>query len=472
MDFPPFFIDHIAGGRLIIALVATIHVLINHPLAVGAYPLLTLMEWWAYRKGTQGLDELAYKITFVIFIINTTFGALTGVGIWLTTSLVSPYAIGSLLRVFFWGWFAEWFVFVSELILIMAYFLTWKKWTSPEMKWRHIQLGIALSVMSWVTMALIVAVLGFMMNPGEWNQFHTFLSAFVNPLYFPQLAFRTAFAMFTGALFIWFASFFFTKEQPALRAELVFRLCHWMMVWLAALYFAAVVYWQGIPDAMKANGSVALYTQQFARLSSGFPALLLGTIGVFLFIAFFGMLLPHRVPRYALLIPTFMGIWLLSTFERSREFMRKPWVIGDYLYSNGVHKNEVAFFKSEGILKYATYVAHHEATKDNLVDAGQDVFTISCASCHATSGLNGVVDRFNDMYGNKPWDRDAMEAFLATMHRTCAYMPPFPGNDDEAKALVAYIIHIRQTGESLQGAQTVGIRLPKDEGLNSQANVK
>lgn len=460
MDFPPFYIDHIAGGRLIIGLIATLHVLINHPLAVGAYPLLTLMEWWGVRTRNKALDELAYKITFVVFIITTTVGALTGVGIWLTTSLFEPFAIGSLLRVFFWGWFSEWIVFVSEVLLIMAYFLTWKKWITPEMKRRHIQVGIALSIMSWLTMMLIVAVLGFMMRPGQWTQLHTFWSAFFNPLYFPQLAFRTAFSMVTGALFIWFASFFFTKADPDLREFLVWRLSHWVMIWLIGLYLAGLWYWRCVPDAMKANNAVALLSQQFADWHEMFLSLLGWTIAAFFLIAFVGLGAPRLVPRYALLIPTFMGIWLLGHFERAREFMRKPWIIGDYLYSNGIHKDEVEFFKTEGLLKYATYVKYHTVTPDNMVEAGSDVFMIACSRCHSTTGMNGVVEKFTHMYGNGPWDKDAMFNFLEAMHETRTFMPPFPGNESEAKALVAFIIHERATREPLAGVQSGGIQSP------------
>lgn len=462
MDFPPFFIDHIAGGRLIIGVIATLHVLINHPLAVGAYPVITLLEWWGQRTKNKALDELAYKITFVVFIVTTTVGALTGVGIWLTTSLAAPFAIGSLLRVFFWGWFAEWLVFISEVVLIMAYFLTWKKWTTPAQKQRHLQLGLALSIMSWMTMALIVAVLGFMMKPGEWTQLRTFWSAFDNPIYIPQLAFRTCFAMLTGGVFVWFTSFFFTKDQAELRAQIVWRLSHWTMLWVFALYIAGILYWQSVPQAMRANNAVALFSMQFANWRDTYSIILAWTFAAFVGIAFFGMSFPRAVPRVALLIPTFMGIWLLGHFERAREFMRKPWVIGDYLYSNGIHKDEVAFLKSEGLLKYATYVSYHTVTPENRIAAGRDVFMIACSRCHSTTGLNGVVEKFTRMYGEKTWDEGAMTAFLGSMHQSRTFMPPFPGNKAEAEALVAFILQTRETHESLSGAQSAGIQLPKD----------
>ena len=42
MEFPPFHLDFF-GNRMLIGVIAVIHVLINHPLAVGAMPLVTLM---------------------------------------------------------------------------------------------------------------------------------------------------------------------------------------------------------------------------------------------------------------------------------------------------------------------------------------------------------------------------------------------------------------------------------------------
>ena len=138
--------------------------------------------------------------------------------------------------------------------------------------------------------------------------------------------------------------------------------------------------------------------------------------------------------------------------------MRKPWVIGEYMYSNGVHKDELAFLQSEGLLKHATYVRHREVTAANQLESGQDVFMLACSRCHSTTGINGVVEKFGTMYGpDKPWASGAMLAFMKGMHQTRTFMPPFPGTEAEAQALVAYIQHLRATREPLHGAQTQGI---------------
>ncbi|MDF1825227.1 MAG: c-type cytochrome [Verrucomicrobiales bacterium] len=462
MDFPPYYLDHLAGGRLIIGLIASIHVLINHPLAVGAYPLLVFMEWRGHKLNRPDLDQLAYRITFVVFLITTTVGALTGVGIWISTSLFAPFGIGSLLRVFFWGWFTEWIVFISEVILIMWWFLSWKKADTPDKKRKHIRIGVALAIMSWITMAIIVAVLGFMMRPGEWSQTRTFIDAVLNPLYLPQLLFRTSFAFMTGAVFIWFATFFFTKgKQGGARSWVVERLSHVVTVATIATAIFGIWYWQAVPESMQANKSVALLSQQFSHWHDKYQWILGATVITFFLVGVIGVTSGRLLPRWALLIPTFLGIWMLGHFERAREFMRKPWVIGDYMYSNGIREDELAFLQSEGILKHATYVTHREVTPENRIEAGQDVFMISCSRCHSTTGLNGVIEKFTTMYGEESWNDDGMMLFIQNMHQTRTFMPPFPGNEDEAKALAAYIQSLRGTGETLHGAQTVGIRLPE-----------
>ncbi|MBK7961908.1 MAG: hypothetical protein IPK04_12360 [Bdellovibrionales bacterium] len=139
MDFPLFHLDFL-GNRLLIALIATLHVVISHSLAVGGMALVAMME----RKGLQdpSWDQIAKKTLFAFFVVTTTIGAMTGVGIWFSASLINPTAIASLIRVFFWAWFVEWLVFVTEVVLILYYYLTWDRWIGDR-KRAHVRLGSA-----------------------------------------------------------------------------------------------------------------------------------------------------------------------------------------------------------------------------------------------------------------------------------------------------------------------------------------
>ena len=46
-----------------------------------------------HRTSDRRWDQLGYKLLFCAFLVTTTVGALTGVGIWLSASLINPYAI-------------------------------------------------------------------------------------------------------------------------------------------------------------------------------------------------------------------------------------------------------------------------------------------------------------------------------------------------------------------------------------------
>lgn len=436
------------------AVLASLHVFINHALAVGAYPLVVLIEWWAWRKKSPEWDQLAYRITFVLFIVTTSFGALTGVGIWLTSALIAPFGIGSLLRVFFWAWFSEWIVFVSEIGLILVYFLTWKRWRQGNAKKLHIGFGVLLSVFSWLTMGIIVAVLGFMMGSGSWPDDRSLFSAIANPIYLPQLAFRTTYAMGVAGLCVWFLLFFFTKKGSDLRQEAVRFVSVWMLVWVIPLIAASFWYWRIVPEAMQANVDVALLTQRFMHWHENLAIIMGVAIAAIVVTALIGVIRSRLIPGVALLIPFVLGLWLLGHFERVREFIRKPYVIADYMYSNGVMVSEMPVFQRDGLLAHATYVKHRRVTSENKIGAGKDVFMLACSRCHTTSGVNGIVKKFTNLYGNEPWDQAAMTAFINSMHATRTFMPPFPGSDKEAEALVAYLKSLQTKHEYILDAHS------------------
>lgn len=456
MDFPIFHLDGM-GNRMLIAVVAIVHVIINHPLAVGIYPLLTLLEWKGKRTGDPRWDEFAKRVTFVVLIITTSFGALTGVGIWLSTALVSPFAIGSLLRIFFWGWFTEWLVFITEVALILAYYLTWDSWREGRAKQYHLGLGAAVSLFSWLTMCIIVAILGFMMDPGAWKENAQFWSAVLNPIYLPQLAFRTTFALTTAGLFAGFMLGITFWKDAEFRGQAMRYVSCWTLIWLPLCGLASWWYLDRVPDAMVNLIPIGMMTQQFAEWQDEFLWITVSVLGFIGVTALAGALVPRRIPRFVLLLPFLFGIVLLGQFERVREFIRKPYVIADYMYSNGVRVDEVAFYKKNGILPYSTFVTAHEVTPENKLLVGRDIFAISCSRCHTTNGINGIVAKFDKLYGGESWDAQQMKVFLDGMHMSHPYMPPFPGNDQEAEAMIAYLQDLKGNPSMLEGAQVAGI---------------
>lgn len=453
MDFPLFHLDFL-GNRLLVAVIAILHVCINHPLAVGAMPLVTALEFWGYRRGDARCDRLAYRILTVCFVITTTVGALTGVGIWLSTTLVNPAAIGSLIRVFFWAWFSEWLVFVLEVVFIMMYYLSWKP--MRHRKGLHVAIGVCLSLFSWVTMAIITAILGFMMEPGSWLSDDSFLSGVFNPIYLPQLAFRTPVAFMAAGWFALFLAFFFTRDDLDLRRRATRWLAVWSLAWLPAVVAGALWYHHAVPAWMLDNVPVAIATQRFTQWHSALLTTLAAMVGVVVVVSLACAFVPQRVPRVALLVPFAATLVLLGSFERVREFIRKPYVIGDYMYANGIRVEDYPLLHEEGVLEHAAYTAVREIRDDNRVEAGREVFRLACTRCHTSRGVNGLDQRLRNLYGPVGWDREVVKSLVLGMHVSRPFMPPFPGTDREAGALADFLVGLQQPSEPVPGAQWGG----------------
>lgn len=455
------------NDRFLIAVIAIIHVMINHGLAVGFIPYIT----WLEQKGVINSasnevtdlkwDNIVYKKMRIAFIITTTIGAMTGVGIWFSVSLVSPNSIGSLIRVFYWAWFTEWLIFVTEVVLILIYFLTWKNANkSIKAKAQHIKFGWALSIFSWLTMAIIVAILGFMMDPGNWNTDKTLISGFTNPIYFPQLLFRTPTAMLVASVFGMLLTTIFAKKNSDIRKTMLKYAGKWILFWTPLVIIGAVYYWSVMPSAMKENMSTAVGTMQFAQYYDLLKYFIIGAASLSIVVAIWAILKPKSLHFAHIIIPCLFVFGFLGIFERVREFIRKPYIIANYMYSNLLKEEDYPLYKRDGILKYATYTSVTEITDENKLVAGRDVFMNACSRCHTTQGVNSVIDVFEKMYGiGKPLDEESMTAYIPNMHNGRTYMPPFPGNEKELDALVAYIKHLQQTGESLEGVQTTGVKI-------------
>jgi|GEM_PF-168635 len=464
MDFPIFHLD-IIGDRLLIAIIGVLHVIINHGLAIGFIPLITILEYLGFRerKTDPGLgekwDELAKKMMFTGFIITTTIGALTGVGIWFSAALVNPDAIGSLIRVFFNAWFAEWIVFILEVIFVMIYFLTWKKSTISETaKKRHIIFGAVLSVFSWMTMAIVTAILGFMMNPGSWLTRPSMLTGFTNPLYIPQLYFRTPVAMMLGGAFGLFLILFFLKKENPVRAKATSFISLWVLIWSPVALVGAILYRGAIPGKMMVNLPTALATQAFQQWYDSVIYIIVGAVLVSILIAMWGFLKPRALPRAFMVIPIIALCLLLGSFERAREFIRKPFMIGQYIYANGLRVENYGLYKKNGVLPYARYTSTREVTEKNKVEAGKNVFLITCSRCHTVTGINSVVKKFRRLAGaGQELKEESIINYIPKMHNVWYYMPPFPGNEKELGALARFIVEMDKIPRYLEGAQTGGI---------------
>ncbi len=471
MDFPIFHLDFM-GDRLLIAIIAVTHVIINHALAVGFIPIVTLMEYRGYKLQQKGIaesanwDELARKLMFFAFVITTSLGALTGVGIWFSAALVSPASIGSLIRIFFMAWFTEWIIFMLEVIFIMIYFLGWKKSRgSLKAKRNHVRAGLALSIFSWLTMAIIVGILGFMMDSGSWVESKTLFDGFLNPIYPVQLAYRTPMAFVMAGAIATFLVLYHLKKHTEFRTKVLRNLGLWMFLWTPHVFAAGLYYYYKIPGMMLDNIPVAMATQAYQNWYDSIFYFLVALIVVSMTVTIWTSLKPKYSSKYLMLATFIVTMLTMGSFERVREFIRKPFVLEEYMYSNQLRVEDYDLFQKEGILKHSLYAKNAEINDLNKIAAGKEVFMITCSRCHTVSGVNSVVTRFTDMYSpnGEPLDSLRMVNYIPVMHKARYFMPPFPGTAAEAEALVSFIKSERQSMNYLPGAQSEGVSLSQKQ---------
>lgn len=451
-DYPIFDMP-LLGHRLIFAFDAIVHVFISHGAAVGGSIVLALAQRQAIRDNDPDFDQLAYKILFTFFILATAIGALTGIGIWVHVNIINPAAIGALLRVFFWKWFIEWIVFNVEMVFLLWWFLTWKKYPlGTPGKAFHFRLGVTYAVSSWFTMAIITAILGFMMTPGNWlkSDFPAqpdYVASLFNPSWIPSLGFRTFFSTAWAAAMAMFLTAFFARgdANAALRQKAMrfFGLILWISVPLFLIFGAW--YYAQFPQAAKNLFLIGAITRRLAGnpglawlLTGGFAALLLGG-GALLF------LFPKRAPLAAAFILVVGCMGLIGEFERVREFVRKPYIIYGYMYANGVRVVDLPLLNRDGFLKHAAFVpeAYRTITESTKIKSGEFLYQMQCRYCHTINGVNSIKSRVSGL------DESGIYRRIGALNSPATpFMPPFAGTDAERHALAAYLATLNPAGSA------------------------
>jgi mono/diheme cytochrome c family protein len=147
-----------------------------------------------------------------------------------------------------------------------------------------------------------------------------------------------------------------------------------------------------------------------------------------------------------------VGVW---PEERMRESMRKPYVAGQYIYSNQVIARdvpgkgiaaEVDRIAEHGFLKLHPFVPDRlrTVTAENQLEAGQLLAKVACANCHALepgAPLRNIPDKLH-----RATDADLIAAFLRgpLAHGTQPYMPRIALPESEVETLAAYLAAVNR----------------------------
>ena len=432
MNYPVWFVPTFGGG-LLIALVAIVHVFVSH-FAVGGGLYLVMAERKAIREKSQAIMAFVKKHTKFFMLLTMVFGGLTGVAIWFVISLIHPAATSILIHTFVFGWAAEWVFFLVEIVALFVYFYTFGKMDDRT----HQIIGWIYFGAAWMSLFLINGIIDFMLTPGTWLSNNDFWYGFFNPTFWPSLFFRSFMCFMLAGCYGFLTATFLEDEQA--RHRMIRYSGVWALVSLILSVPAGWWYISVLPE--KARGLVDGASPTIAKAA---------TVAAFSSAALAGLVItlillnPKARTRAMTVIVMIAAMGYMGAFEWTREAARRPYVINEVMYSNGILKKEVERINQEGFLKNAKWVQNKVVTEANQLEAGRELFLHQCFACHTLGGFNNdIVSRTKNMsYG-------AMRKYLATIHEKRYFMPPFVGNESELKALAAYLtagLHKKPLGD-------------------------
>jgi cytochrome bd-type quinol oxidase subunit 1 len=447
MNYPFWNVPQIGSGW-VIGLIAIFHVMISH-FAVGGGLFLPLTERKALREGRRDMLGVLRKHSRFFLVLTGVFGAVSGVGIWFAIGLAHPEATSTLIHNFVFGWAIEWVFFLVELSAAAVYYYTWGR-ISDEL---HMKVGWLYAVSSLLTLVIINGILTFMLTPGEsWQavagtgqESSRFWQAFFNPTYWPGLLLRTVVCVsLAGVWALVTASRLGEESSVDLRRSFIRWSSRWLVPSFVAMPFLLAWYLWQVPESQRALLSFGISTigsgafTQVTRMALIIVMSSATIAGLVYFLAWrsaedFGF-------GHALAI---LGLALVCTAstEYSREMLRKPYVIGKHMYSNGVRKRDVERFNKEGYLTNTLWVA--DGMPVNLAK-GQAMFRGQCMACH-------TVDAYRPMETLLAGrDRAGIRNLLGILHEAKAdspyraFMPPLVGTTEEIDALADYLLTIEK----------------------------
>jgi len=435
--YPTWFEPGVGSGW-IVGFIATIHVLFSHT-SVGAAIFFAWLANHAHRHQKPELLEFIRRYGLFLLVFSYVLGSITGPGIWYSTTVASPRGISALIHSFVWMWATEWVFFVIEVVgVYMLVYLAGK----IDIR-THTRLSLIFGLTSYTTMLVIVGILSFMMWPGkaEWTQSGGVLNAFYGPNTFAQLGMRTAFMFTMTAVVGGIVAGQF--KDLALKKAIASKLA-WLGI-VSTLVGAAMLQWYlaTLPE----TADVVLQN----RLPEHFPVALMtvvaGTLAYFILTLVQPRALVSGLAGVMTVVILVFGLW---PEEVARESIRKPWVAGQYVYSNQVVgtdvpgmgvKSEIPKIEAHGFLRTHIFVPEHlrVITDENRVEAGRTLALATCSNCHSLSSTG--MRPLRNYFAGDHTEADVAEYLQAALSGgNTLYMPQIPLNDEEARALAAFIL--------------------------------
>jgi hypothetical protein len=157
------------------------------------------------------------------------------------------------------------------------------------------------------------------------------------------------------------------------------------------------------------------------------------------FYAYFGLIKNRRsINIETSLLLAAIAFVATGSMEYVREGIRKPYIIYDYMYANGLTTAEVSRLNQSGFFAARPVIARESDLMSlPAEEKGRLIYRVECQRCHAVDGYNAIRPLVNS------WNTEMIRDNTRQLHRLKWFMPPFAGNEEDLSNLVAYLASLR-----------------------------
>ncbi len=421
MNYPVW--DLAMGAGILIAVVSILHVFVSH-FAVGGGLWLVLTERRANRQNDSETRAFVKTHSRFFMLFTLVFGAISGVGIWITIGLISPHGTSALIHGYVWGWAMEWVFFFIEIAAAIVYYYGWERLDRRT----HEIVGWIYFIAAWMSLVIINGIITFMLTSGGWLENHEFWTGFFNPTYWPSVCIRTFGGFAIAGIFTLMTAA--GLKRGDFRRRITRWNAGWAVIGIAGVMASAVWYGRSVgvwAENEALLGAIPVLPTVVALFKVGLVATLL--------LSLVPLILPQFWNRGLVVLLLLVGQVTMGAGEWVRESGRKPFVIQGYMYSTGMLVDEEERFAAEGVIAGTKWMS--PASVDDEARRGRDLFTIWCQACHTKNGYNGLQPFL------AYWNEETVASLIPRLEYMRALMPPWYGTEEENAALTVHLMSLK-----------------------------
>jgi cytochrome c553 len=375
--------------------------------------------------------------------LTAVFGTVSGVGIWFAIGLANPEGTSTLIHNFVFGWAIEWVFFLVELATVAVYYYTWGR--IPDKL--HLKVGWLYAIASFFTLAIINGILSFKLTPGaSWlavagtgQEASRFWQAFFNPGYWPSLFLRIGICASLAGVWALVTCSRIKEDKAQLKTEMIAWSAKWVLPLFITMPFLVFWYLHQVPESQRVLLTLGVNTAApglFTMVTRMAAVVVVSSVTVVGVVYCVALRAPAALKFSQATLIVIMTLTMVGSLEYVREMLRKPYIIAEHMYSNGVRKHLVGKYNKDGYLTHTLWTK-----KDGPVNLsrGEAMYRGQCMVCHT---LDGYRPTRTLLAGR---DRAAIGNLLQILHEHkpdsiyFPFMPPLVGTDEEIAALGDYL---------------------------------